>query len=161
MSYLYIQHTEPENDCVDPLQKFCRFKFGNFHSTRLFLCALGTIKKKMIELDRDFKRRLEMWNKPINMQQWTRMNKKSLFQWGNENLDMNWRFLFWIPYIILFIQEPKRDGKCQICVILIIFTGFEKDVEKNIFDYNFLFWYYIYTKLCKELIQLFDKKRLH
>ena len=69
MSYLYIQHTEPENDCVDPLQKFCRFKFRNFHSTRLFLCALGTIKKKMIELDRDFKRRLEMWNKPINMQQ--------------------------------------------------------------------------------------------
>ena len=29
--------------------------------------------------------------------------------------------------------------------------------QKNIFGYNFLFWYY--SKLCKELIQLFDHKK--
>ena len=54
--------------------------------------------------------------------------------------------------------DEKKDGKCQICIISIIFTGFEKIVEKNSFNYNFLFWNY--TKLCKELIQLFDKKKI-
>ena len=36
-------------------------------------------------------------------------------------------------------------------------NNFEKDVENNIFDYKFLFYYY--TKLCKELIQLFTTKK--
>ena len=51
----------------------------------------------------------------------------------------------------------KKNDKCQICKIPKIFSDFEKDTEKNIFDYNFLFWYY--TKLCKELIELFDHKK--
>ena len=41
--------------------------------------------------------------------------------------------------------------------IPIIFNGFEEDVENNIFDYKFLFWYY--HKLCKELIQLSTTKK--
>ena len=36
-------------------------------------------------------------------------------------------------------------------------NNFEKDVENNIFDYKFLFYYY--AKLCKELIQLFNNKK--
>ena len=44
-----------------------------------------------------------------------------------------------------------------MCTIPIIFNGFEKDVENNIFGYKFLFWYY--HKLCKELIQLSTTKK--
>ena len=35
----------------------------------MFLRASCTIEKKRVELDRDFKRVLEIWNKKINMQQ--------------------------------------------------------------------------------------------
>ena len=49
------------------------------------------------------------------------------------------------------------EEKCKICTIPVIFIDFEIDVEKNIFDYNFLFWYY--TKLCNELVQLLSKSR--
>ena len=69
LRYLYVQHTELENNCAAPLQKFYRMKFGNFHSIRLFFRSLGTIEKKRLELERDFQRVLEIWNKPINMQQ--------------------------------------------------------------------------------------------
>ena len=50
----------------------------------------------------------------------------------------------------------KKNDKCQICKIPKIFSDFEKDLEKN-YDYDFLFWYY--TKLCKELIKIFDRKK--
>ena len=36
-------------------------------------------------------------------------------------------------------------------------NNFEKDIEKNIFDYSFLFWHY--TNPCSELLQLYDKKK--
>ena len=55
------------------------------------------------------------------------------------------------------IYYCQNKQKYQICVIPKYFSDFEKDVEKNIFDYNFLFWYH--TKLCKELIKLFDHKK--
>ena len=55
------------------------------------------------------------------------------------------------------IYYYQNKQKYQICVIPKYFLDFEKDVEKNIFDYNFLFWYH--TKLCKELIKLFDHKK--
>lgn len=32
LRYLYVQNTFVEDDSVAPLQKFCRIKFGNFHS---------------------------------------------------------------------------------------------------------------------------------
>lgn len=48
--------------------------------------------------------------------------------------------------------------KYKTCILPIIFSDFEKYVEKNIFNYSFLSWYY--TKLCEELIQLFDRKKL-
>ena len=51
----------------------------------------------------------------------------------------------------------QSQEKCKICTIPIIFSDFEKDIENNIFDCNFLFWYY--TKLCNEPIQLFDQKK--
>ena len=51
----------------------------------------------------------------------------------------------------------QDNQKCKMCMLPIFFSNFEKETEKNIFGYNFLFWYY--TKLCKELIQLFDHKK--
>ena len=45
-----------------------------------------------------------------------------------------------------------------MCVILIGFLNFEKNFEKNKFDASFLFNYY--TKLCQELLQLFDQKKI-
>ena len=61
MRYLYVQHTVVEDDSVAPLQKFGKMKFGNFHLLD-YLCALVTSKKRV---DRDFRRVLEIWNKPI------------------------------------------------------------------------------------------------
>ena len=51
-----------------------------------------------------------------------------------------------------------ETGKCKMCVILIGFLNFEKNFEKNMFDASFLFNYY--TKLCQELLQLFDQKKI-
>ena len=49
----------------------------------------------------------------------------------------------------------QSQEKCKTCTIPIIFSNFKKDIENNIFDCNFLFWYY--TKHCNEL--LFDQKK--
>ena len=43
-------------------------------------------------------------------------------------------------------------------IIAMIFCYFENEVERNLFDYNCLFWYY--TTLCRELLQLFDEKKV-
>ena len=50
--------------------------------------------------------------------------------------------------------EEKR--KCKI--FSVIFFAFEKDAQKNMFDVTFLFWYY--TKLCNELLHLFDQQNV-
>ena len=81
---------------------------------------------------------------------------------GEKKQNISWFFLFVTLYILLLMMGTigvtvKKIDKCQICKIPKIFSDFEKDAEKNIFDYNFLFWYY--TKLCKELIKLFDHKK--
>ena len=56
--------------------------------------------------------------------------------------------------------EDLSNEKCRMCIIAMVFCDFEKDIERNLFDYNFLFWYC--ATLCRELLQLFDKKkRLH
>ena len=47
--------------------------------------------------------------------------------------------------------------KFQLCVIPTIFFEFEKDIEKNIFDLNFLYSYH--SKLCFQLNQLFDEDK--
>ena len=44
-----------------------------------------------------------------------------------------------------------------MCSIPIIFNDFKKDVERNLFDVNFLFNYYI--KLCHERLELFNHKK--
>ena len=44
-----------------------------------------------------------------------------------------------------------------MCSIPVIFTDFEKDVERNLFDVNFLFNHY--TKLCHKLLELFYQKK--
>ena len=51
----------------------------------------------------------------------------------------------------------KRRGKCQMCKIPKIFTNFINDIDSNIFDYEFLYFYY--TKLTKELLKLIDRNR--
>ena len=51
----------------------------------------------------------------------------------------------------------KNREKSKIYTLPLFFTNFEKNIDKNIFDYNFLFWYY--TKLCNVLFQLFDQKK--
>ena len=60
------------------------------------------------------------------------------------------------PYLTYYCYCQSQE-KWKICTIPIIFRNFEKDIENNIFDCNFLLWYY--TKLCNELIQLFDQKK--
>ena len=64
LRYLYVQNTVVEDDSVIPLQKFCRMKYVNFHSIRLFLHSLGAIEKKRLDLDKEFHRVLKVWNKP-------------------------------------------------------------------------------------------------
>ena len=61
------------------------------------------------------------------------------------------------PYLTYYCYCQSQE-KWKICTIPIIFRNFEKDIENNIFDCNFLLWYY--TKLCNELIQLFDQKKI-
>ena len=51
----------------------------------------------------------------------------------------------------------EEGRKYKFFSIPMIFKDFEKDIERNIFDVNFLFNYY--TKLCHELLELFDKKK--
>ena len=53
--------------------------------------------------------------------------------------------------------DQQEEGKCEICCIPMIFNNLELDIERNIFDVNFLFNYY--TKLCRKLLQLFDQKK--
>ena len=52
----------------------------------------------------------------------------------------------------------EEGRKYKFFSIPMIFKDFEKDIERNIFDVNFLFNYY--TKLCHELLELFDKKKM-
>ena len=54
-------------------------------------------------------------------------------------------------------EHLENGGKCKMCSIPVIFNNFEKDVERKLFDVNFLFSYY--TKLCHELLELFDQKK--
>ena len=51
----------------------------------------------------------------------------------------------------------KKKLKCQLCVIPTIFLEFEKNIEKNMFDIDFLYSYY--SKLCFQLNQLFDEDK--
>ena len=44
-----------------------------------------------------------------------------------------------------------------MCKIPKIFTNFINDIDSNIFDYEFLYFYY--TKLTKELLKLIDRNR--
>ena len=36
LRYLYLQNTVLENDCMAPLQKYCRLKYGNFYCLTSF-----------------------------------------------------------------------------------------------------------------------------
>ena len=65
LKYLYAQNQVVDDDSVLPLQKFCKIKYGNFHSIRLFVRSLGAIETKRIELDQNFKLVLEIRNKPL------------------------------------------------------------------------------------------------
>ena len=55
-------------------------------------------------------------------------------------------FFFWTLFILSFVMNS------------IIAIGYwKKDIEKNLFDHNFLKWYH--CKLCYEFIQLFQEKK--
>ena len=56
-----------------------------------------------------------------------------------------------------YSQSPDK-GKCQMCKTPTIFSNFSRDIEHNIFDYDFLFFYY--TKLFKELLKLIDHGKM-
>ena len=60
---------------------------------------------------------------------------------------------FWYCYC----DHLENGDKYKMCYISIIFNDFEKDIKRNLFDVNFLFNYY--TKLCHELLELFDQKK--
>lgn len=49
----------------------------------------------------------------------------------------------------------KKVGKFKICAIPIIFSNFEKDIDRKMFHVNFLSS--CYFKLCCELMQWFDE----
>ena len=57
---------------------------------------------------------------------------------------------FWYCY-----YSHPENGKCKMCSIQIIFCDFEKDIEGNMFNVNFLFNYY--TKLCHEFLEQFNQ----
>ena len=54
-------------------------------------------------------------------------------------------------------EHLENGGKRKMCSIPVMFNDFEKDVERKLFDVDFLFNYY--TKLCHELLELFDQKK--
>ena len=60
---------------------------------------------------------------------------------------------FWYCYC----EHLKNGNKCKMCSISMIFSNFEKDIERIMFDVNLLFNYY--TKLCHELLELFNQKK--
>ena len=51
----------------------------------------------------------------------------------------------------------NRRGKCQMCKIPKIFTDFVNDINNYIFDYEFLYFYYM--TLTKQLLKLIDHKK--
>ena len=53
-----------ENNCLDKLQKFCRYYFGNFFSLTILLKSLASIEKEKKQLEEKFKKLLEIWNVP-------------------------------------------------------------------------------------------------
>lgn len=57
-------------------------------------------------------------------------------------------------YWYCFCEDEK---KCQTCVIPMVFSNFEKDIDSNLFDVNFLHDYY--SKLDIHLNQMFDEKK--
>ena len=61
------------------------------------------------------------------------------------NLKTRYQLVFCILTTLHFIQNDggcycycQDNQKCKMCTIPIIFSGFEKYVENNIFDYEFL-----------------------
>ena len=73
--------------------------------------------------------------------------------------------LFWIcsitskksSFCYCYCEHLENGGKRKMCSIPIIFNDFKKDVERNLFNVNFLFNYYI--KLCHERFELFNHKK--
>ena len=51
----------------------------------------------------------------------------------------------------------NRSGKCEMCKMPKIFTNFINDIDNNIFNYEFLYFYH--TKLTKELLRLINHNR--
>ena len=54
-----------------------------------------------------------------------------------------------------YCEHLKSDSKWKICIIPLICTNVEEDIRKNIFNLNFLNNYY--SKLCHELLEMFDQ----
>lgn len=53
--------------------------------------------------------------------------------------------------------DKKKEGKCKICAIPVIFSNFKKDIERNMFDVDFL--NSCYGKFSHELMELFDENK--
>ena len=119
-------------------------KFGNFDSVRLFLHSLGAIEKKKRELDSDFHKVLEIWNKVLPSQnppptsQKTQQLKKKFILIGKSKT--RYQLVYFLLNTLHKIVSAGSyychcdEEKCKICTIPVIFIDFEIDVEKNIFD---------------------------
>ena len=53
--------------------------------------------------------------------------------------------------------DKKKQGKCKMCARPLIFSNFEKDIDRNMFGVVFL--ESCYSKFCHEPMELYDKDK--
>ena len=53
--------------------------------------------------------------------------------------------------------DKKKQGKCKMCARPLIFSNFEKDIDRNMFDVVFL--ESCYSRLCHEPMEFYDKDK--
>ena len=96
-----------------------------------------------MKLDRKLQEILKKWNTPATTQKFFFI-LNALHQIQSSG------------YLYCYCNEEKKL-KCQLCVIPTTFFEFLKDIEKNMFNLDFLHSYY--PKLCFQLNQLFDEDK--
>ena len=90
-----------------------------------------------------------------------KMNLRKYYFLANKKQDTSWFFILNSLHFIVSSGDYyclcQDNHKCKMCKILVIFSDFKMGIDKYLFDYNFLSWYYI--KLVKEPIPIFYEKK--
>ena len=88
------------------------------------------------------------------------MNLRKCYVLANKKRDTSWFFILNSLHFIVssgdYYCHCQNNHKCKIRKILVILSDFKMGIDKYLFDYNFLSWYYI--KLVKEPIPIFYEK---